>query len=195
MTKRIWTGAFTALVGFAAATAISAQTTTPPQTTTPSPTTTASSDQKVTVTGCLKEAPANAAEPSAATTTAGTRGSTAGAPPTNTGAPSAASEAATAQKFMLTEASKSAGEASAPTPTGTSGSTPPAATDTAKPSSGSEIYRLIANPAALSQHVGKKLELTGTLVDSPDSSAAASNSSGKALRVESGKVIAASCTP
>lgn len=197
MTKRIWTGTCTAIIGFAAAAAISAQTSAPPQTTTPpSPQSTTASAGKVTVTGCLKQESAKATEPSAASTAAG---STAGAPPTTTGAASATADATTAQKFILTEASKSNGEAAASTSTatGTSGSTAPAATDTAKPA-GLETYRLIANPAALSPHLGKKLELTGTLVDNPDSAPAASSttaSNSKALRVESGKVIAASCMP
>jgi hypothetical protein len=199
MTKRIWTGTCAALVGFAAAAAISAQTTAPPQTTTaPPPQSTTASADKVTVTGCLKQESAKTTEPSAAATTAG---STAGAPPATTGAPGATADATTAQKFVLTEASKSSGEAAAATSsaTGTAGSTAPVATDSAKPA-GSETYHLIANPAALSPHLGKKLELTGTLVDNPDASPAASsttasNSGSKALRVESGKVIAASCTP
>jgi hypothetical protein len=64
-------------------------------------------------------------------------------------------------------------------------------------------YRLIANEAALSPHVGKKLELTGTLDDqssstssasSASSDAAASASSGPKLKVESGKVVAAQCS-
>lgn len=192
MTKRIWTGTCTALIGFAAAAAISAQTTTQPQTTTAAPQSTTASSEKITVTGCLKQESASAAQPSAAT-------STAGAPPTTTGAPGVTADATTAQRFVLTDASRSSGEAAASTSTatGTSGSIPPAATDTARPA-GTETYHLIANPAALSQHVGKKLELTGTLVDNPDRSAAASSttaSNAKALRVESGKVVAASCTP
>jgi len=61
---------------------------------------------------------------------------------------------------------------------------------------------LIANGSALTEHVGKKLELTGVIEDeagaasgssaSPSASAAAS---GPALRVKSGKIVAASCTP
>jgi hypothetical protein len=54
-----------------------------------------------------------------------------------------------------------------------------------------QTYRLVANPAALTPHVGKKLELTGTLVDQAASTTA--TASGPALKVESGKVLAASC--
>jgi hypothetical protein len=62
-------------------------------------------------------------------------------------------------------------------------------------------YRLIANEAALSPHVGKKLELTGTIDDqssassaSSDASRAASAASAPKLKVESGKVLAAQCS-
>ncbi len=94
------------------------------------------------------------------------------------------------------------------------GATPPAetttggATTSAAAGSG-QTYRLIANPSALTPHVGKKLELTGTLENENGSSgstsptgttattgstAAGSSAQGPALRVESGKVIAASCS-
>ena len=57
-----------------------------------------------------------------------------------------------------------------------------------------QTYRLIANPTALTEHVGKKLELVGTIdptstPDPKDPSAAA-----PALRVQSGKIVAASCS-
>jgi hypothetical protein len=58
---------------------------------------------------------------------------------------------------------------------------------------------LVANPTSLSPHVGKKLELTGTLEDKASATSAAassgSDSNVPALKVESGKVIAQSCTP
>jgi hypothetical protein len=77
--------------------------------------------------------------------------------------------------------------------TGTSGATQPSGTASAS----AQTYRLIANPTALSPHVGKKLELTGTLEDQsatahPD--AAGPDANAPALRVEAGKVIAASCS-
>jgi hypothetical protein len=57
----------------------------------------------------------------------------------------------------------------------------------AGPSAATQTYRLIANSAALAPLVGKKLELTGTLdKDEP--------SAGPALRVKSGKIVAASCS-
>ena len=80
--------------------------------------------------------------------------------------------APTDAKFVLTSASASPGDATPPAPT----------------------YRLIANPAALSEHVGKKLELVGSI--DPTSTAAANDpsASAPAFRVESGKIVAASCS-
>ena len=49
-----------------------------------------------------------------------------------------------------------------------------------------QTYALIANSNALAPHAGKKLELTGTLEPASGSS--------PTLRVESGKIVAASCT-
>lgn len=187
MRHRIWTGMCAAMVSVATA-GILAQTTpqTPaPQTPSPTPQQTApsSSDKKITLTGCLKAAPQMPGETAGAATTgaAGTTGTagTAGAAGT-TGAAGAAttagtSGAATGQKFVLTAASAS-----------------PA--DAATAANASQTYRLIANPAVLGEHVGKKLELTGTIdttstADPKDPSAAA-----PAFKVESGKIVAASCS-
>jgi hypothetical protein len=91
-------------------------------------------------------------------------------------------------KFLLTNV----------TPADSAGSANAAAAAAAR------TYRLIANEAALSPHVGKKLELTGTLDDQSSSTssassassdaAAASASSAPKLKVESGKVVAAQCS-
>jgi len=65
-------------------------------------------------------------------------------------------------------------------------------------SSSPRTYRLIANDSALTPHVGKKLELTGTIDDqgsAGSSSSSASAESAPKLRVESGKVIAEMCNP
>jgi hypothetical protein len=70
----------------------------------------------------------------------------------------------------------------------------PAETPSAANSSAAQTYRLIANPSALSPHVGKKLALTGTL-DKDSAPAAGSEPKTQALRVESGKVLAESCDP
>src|SRR5262249_20196946 len=134
---------------------------TAPQTATPS-----TSANKVTVTGCLKAAPA---APGETTSPAGTTGTTGTDPATAAGTTGTAG--ASNAKFILTGAS----------------ATPADATS-------AQTYRLIANPTALSEHVGKKLELVGTIdttstPDPKDPSAAA-----PALRVESGKILAATCS-
>jgi hypothetical protein len=100
-----------------------------------------------------------------------------------------------------------------PSPTGTTGATATTAdasdakfmltkiehapdTTTASPTASPQAYRLIANPEALSPHVGKKLELTG-VVEKTSSAGATSTAAGEnespSLRVMSGKVISASC--
>jgi len=60
-------------------------------------------------------------------------------------------------------------------------------------------YRLVANSSALTPHVGKKLELTGTLEPgasaSPTTTASTDpEANAPILKVQSGKVLAASCT-
>jgi hypothetical protein len=96
---------------------------------------------------------------------------------------------------VLTNASVSPAAATADSAATTA--TPPApATPGA---SAAQTYRLMANPTALTPHVGKKLELTGTL-ESPASAAAQSASAAgpdansPILKVETGKVLAASCS-
>ncbi len=217
MTKTIWTGVCTALVAFA--TAAIGQTTSAPQTNA------STSERRVTVTGCLKQAPSMAGDTTTtgaagATGTAGTTGTTA------TGTAGAAADPMANAKFILTNASatdsSSAQGAAASgataggattgttatggTTTGTSGTTATGTTSTgtagatqasSATTASAQTYRLIANPTALSPHVGKKLELTGTLEDQsgtahPD--AAGPDANAPALRVEAGKVIAASCS-
>jgi hypothetical protein len=180
MTKRIWTETCAVLMGVATAAALSAQTTA-----TSSPQSTASrADRKITVTGCLKAAPGSAPSATDVTTPTGTTGTA--------GTTSTTAEAVAAQKFLLTDAAPSAADTSS-APATTTG----APAQTASPSA-AQTYRLIANSAALVPHVGRKLELTGTLVDNPDSAAVASSTPADArmlaLRVESGKVVAASCS-
>src|SRR5262245_29742925 len=138
-----------------------------------------SADKKITITGCLAAAPAG----SAASTATGTTGTTGTA-----GTAATAGTAGTAPAFQLTNATAAAADS----PESAAGPTP---TDPAKTAEG-QTYRLIANPTALSPHVGKKLALTGTL-EPPDPTAAAaagSEAKGSTLRVETGKVIAESCT-
>jgi hypothetical protein len=194
MTKSIWTGMLAVTVGLAGA-GSAAQTSTTPQQPTPQ-TTTAGSDNKVTVTGCLRSAAeATSADATGTAGTTGTTGTTGTAGATGT---SGSAEAADA-KYILADASlkpaDTSGASTAPdTPAPTSPSTPSTTT-----AGSGQTYRLIANPAALTPHVGKKLELTGTLVEdnaaaSPNGAAASGAAQGPALRVESGKVIANSCS-
>jgi hypothetical protein len=176
MMKTISAGICTA-IGAAATISLMAQTPTPQANTSPS------TDHRVTVTGCLKPSPASA------------DGAVAPGPTGTTGTATApnATDSATAT-FVLSDATISPAASGATTEsaaaagtTSGSASQPPAQT-----------YRLVANPAALSPHVGKKLELTGTIVDKSTSSSSTSAEqtppgSGPILRVEAGKVLAASC--
>jgi hypothetical protein len=180
MRHTIWTGTCAAIVGLATA-GILAQTT--PQTPTPQQSApAASSDNKITVTGCLKAAPTAAGETAAATagtsgtstaSTAGTSGTTGTAGATATGtAGTTAAAPATDAKFILTGASATPADAA----------------------NNAQTYRLIANPTALTAHVGKKLELTGTIDSTSTADPKDPSASAPALRVESGKVLAASCS-
>ncbi len=218
MTKTIWTGVCTALVAFA--TAAIGQTTSAPQTNA------SSSERRITVTGCLKQAPSTSTD----TATSGAAGATGTTGTTGTAAAGTAGAAADPManaKFILTNASAAdsssaqgataagATAAGTATATGTTGTTATTGTTgtTGTTASGTsatgtsgatqasaataQTYRLIANPTALSPHVGKKLELTGTLEDQsgtahPDAGGPDANA--PALRVEAGKVIAASCS-
>ena len=190
MTKSIWTGTLTAIVGLAGAGLI-AQTTTPQQEPTPQTTTASGADHKVTITGCLKAAPeATTADATGTTGTAGT--GTTGTAGT-TGAAGAADAA-----YVLTDASVKPADTTGAT---TTPDTPtPASPSTTTAGSSGQTFRLIANPSALTPHLGKKLELTGTLENEGGSAAAGSASAsgpgakGPALRVESGKIVANSCS-
>jgi hypothetical protein len=174
MRKTMWTGTAAAIVA-AATVAAMAQAPGAQQSSG------SAADKRVTVTGCLKAAPsaADAGTTTAPTGTTGTAG-TAGA----AGAVSGAADA----RFVLTEATTS------PASNDPSSSTTTAGTPATSAPSAS-TYRLIANAASLSPHVGKKLELTGTVEDqaASTSTTASAPTGGPALRVEAGKVIAASC--
>ena len=178
MRQTIWTGTCAAIVTVATA-ALFAQTPaqqppapTPAQPPASQTSTPAASANKITVTGCLKAAPA---APGDATSPAGTTGTTGTDPAPTAGTPTAGATGTTgaaSAKFILTDASANPADAA-----------------------NAQTYRLIANPTALSEHVGKKLELVGTIdttstPDPKDPSAAA-----PAFRVESGKILAATCNP
>ncbi len=171
--KNIVRTSLCAAIAACATVVIAARTTSPPQAGTP-PT-----DQKtIVVTGCLKEAPS-----SSMPTPTGT-----------TGVAGPASDAAPAPKYVLTDATTAPADASAaPAATGTAGSTPAA--------SPTQTYRLIANASALTPHLGKKMELSGVLENpssaagSEPSTSADANANSPTLRVQSGKIVGASCTP
>jgi pilus assembly protein FimV len=166
MKKSLSMATCTATIAFATAALLAAQTQTTPATTTPS----GSENNKVTITGCLRAAPTSPSPDTAGTTGAGTAGTT-GTTGT-TGAPATAGASEATASYVLTDATMKPAEAR-----GAAGSTTPAETTTggaaaaAAPGSG-QTDRLIANPAALTPHVGRKLELTGTLENASGSSGA-----------------------
>jgi hypothetical protein len=159
----IWTGVLTAAIGLATATALIAQAPQSEQ----QPTQT---DTKLVVTGCLRAAPPNTAGTSGA---AGNPGVAGAATPT----PGAAATTGTAeQKFELAEATTASASSAAAAPA-----------DAASAGAGKKTYQLIANPTALAPHIGKKLEMTGT-IDASNTTPGTT-----ALRVESGKIVADTC--
>ena len=117
MNRRVWTGTCATIVSLAAA-GMLAQTTA--QTPTPQQTDPSSSENKITVTGCLKAAPEMPAADATATSPTGTAGSTAAGA---TGTTGTASE----RKFVLSGASAAPADAG----------------------NAAQTYRLIANPTAL----------------------------------------------
>jgi len=201
MTGRIWSGILAAGV-FAATVAVAAQEpstsqnpapststsqapatptatsqapatpTTDPPTTSKAPASSApqsSEGRRITVAGCLQAAPPSPT---------GTSGSAASTPAATTDAPARPETSSGDPKFVLANAVSSPPDKAA------------AASDSRAP----RPYRLIANDSALTPHVGKKLELTGT-IDDQASSATSSAASAPRLRVEAGKVVAEACTP
>src|SRR5215471_15796566 len=138
------------------------------QTTSAPQTSTATTDQKtIVVTGCLKEAPSSSMpsppSPPAPTGTTGT-----------TGAAGGPSDATPSPKYVLTNATTSPG-------------------DTSGAAANASTYKLIANASALTPHVGKKVELTGTLEPAGSGNSEATtttdaNANGPTLRVQAGKI-------
>jgi len=114
------------------------------------------------VAGCLEAAPAAPI-------------GTSGAPPAAGSATDTAAKTSDAAKLVLTNAVASPAQTA-----GTSDATAPM------------TYGLIVNETALVPHIGKKLELAGT-VEEPSATAPAAN--GPMLRVEAAKIVAESCTP
>jgi hypothetical protein len=120
---------------------------------------------QVTVTGCVQ--PGTASATTGATGTSGTAGAS-----------------SSKESFILTHASSSSGASGA-----SSASPSPSATGT---SGMGTTYRLDADASKLTAHVGHKVEITGTIDKS--SSASSSSASEPQLKVETVKMIAASCS-
>jgi trimeric autotransporter adhesin len=184
MIRTIWTGTCSSIIAGAA---VAAMAQTPPAQQNASP----SAEQKITVTGCLKAAPPAGADAAATAGTTGTAatGTTGTTGTTGAGAATDSPDA----KFVLADAIASPAKADTASAPATPATTAAAASSSAAQP---QTYQLIANGAALRPHVGKKLELTGTVVDQHASTSAGSTqaaAAGPALKVEAGKVIAASC--
>jgi hypothetical protein len=185
MTKSIWTGACSSIIVGAAVAAMA-------QTPAAQQSASTSAEQKIVVTGCLKAATPAGADATATTGTTGT--STAGTAGTTGTTDAATPTDSAAAKFVLADAIISPAKADTGSAPATAGAT--AAAGTSSAGGAPQTYALIANGLALREHVGKKLELTGTVANQPASTSDASTpatAAGPALKVESGKVIAASC--
>ena len=136
-------------------------------------------------TAMAQTAPPSQSNPSSADQKITVTGCLAAAPasPAASTAPGAVGTTGT-ETFQLTNATVATADNASP---------PAGATATDPTNAAGQTYRLIANPSALSQHVGKKVALTGTL-EGPDPAAAAGpDAKVPALRVESGKIVAESC--
>jgi hypothetical protein len=169
MKKQAWTSLIAA-TACTLAIGVSAQTTPPTQ----RPSSSSASDQ-ITVTGCLQRESSSA--------TAGTTG-TSGA--------TSASSSASAFVLKVTPPSSPAGSAAGAT-TGTAGST-------------ATSYKLDADDAKLTPHIGHKVEITGSVDKSMSSTApagstsaaggatASAGSNAPKLKVDSVRMIAASCS-
>jgi len=105
-------------------------------------------------------------------------------------------------KFILVNAMPSSPDSASPSAqpgtTATTGTTEAAGATAASSGSG-QTYRLVANPTALAPHVGKKVELTGTIDESASAQTSTTTSgdpsaSAPQLRVEAGKVLTAPCS-
>jgi hypothetical protein len=142
---------------------------------TPPPTATAKADS-VTIEGCVQRSPsASTAAPSATPGATGTAGTT----------------AASSSMFVLANAMKPAASAAASPAAPGAPAAPAAAASSAAIASS---YRLDADDSKLTPHVGHKVEITGT-VDSSSASSSPGASAVPKLKVDSVKMVAASCAP
>ncbi len=139
---------------------------------TPPPAATAMKADSVTIEGCVQRSPAApTAAPSATPGATGTAGTT----------------AASSSMFVLANAMKPAASVAPPAASGA----PAAAASSAAIASS---YRLDADDSKLTPHVGHKVEITGT-VDSSSASSSPGASAVPKLKVDSVKMVAASCAP
>jgi hypothetical protein len=166
MRATIWTGMCAALVSVATA-GMMAQQPPPPQAPQTTPTPQSSTPPSTDKKITLTGCLKAAPQASSDVNTASATGTAGSATSTATGTSGTPTD-----KFVLTGASAAPGDTASAAPT----------------------YRLIANPTALSAHIGKKLELVGSI--DPTSTAAPNDpsASAPAFRVESGKIVAASCS-
>jgi hypothetical protein len=165
--KRVLSSTF-AVLACAGVVSLSAQTP-PPSSEQPSPTAkqpSMESANKVTVTGCLERAKADSSAP--------------------TGTTGAAAAADTA-KFVLNNVTSGAGASAT---AGTSGATASAST---RPTASS--YKLDADDAKLTAHVGHKVTISGTVENRASATGAAMSASAPKLKVETVTHVSPTCTP
>jgi len=164
--KRVLSGTF-AVLACAAVVSLSAQTP-PPPSEQPSATAKQPSTEtanKVTVTGCLERAK----ESSAPTGTTG------------------AAASADTTKFVLNNVTAGAGASA------TAGTTGATASASSRPTASS--YKLDADDAKLTAHVGHKVTISGTVDSKASATGAAMSASAPKLKVETVTHVSPTCTP
>jgi hypothetical protein len=191
--RNVWIGGIAALaLGWTAG--VAAQTTPPPSTSS------GQAAQTVKITGCLKPADAMGGA-------TGTSGST---------APGTSSTAGGSDRFMLTNASMGSGTSAQTGTSGTAGTTagtPAGTASTSRPAASGSSYTLDGNASELRPHLNHQVEITGRLEASANRSGAAAGTTAggtsstastgastatgagaaQNLRVESVRMIAATC--
>jgi hypothetical protein len=192
--KRFWTGiiaaSFVATVGLAAQEPAPGSQSAPAApgaqggaTTSQAPA--AAGAQKVTLTGCIQNAPAA----SASATSGAQAGAGAGAAAGGAAAEGARASASAGQNFILADAkmASSAGAGSSTSAVGTSGTS-------------ATRYELDGDSKTISSHLNHQVEITGTVQSSSASATGAANSApgsraaSPRLKVDSVKMVAATCS-
>ena len=165
MQQNLWRVGTFGAVACAVAIGVAAQTANPPQTPNPSPS--PSSSQTKSTSGMDKVTVTGCVQRADTAAPTGTSGST--------------SAASSAPKFILENAKS--GSSSSSSTAGTSGSASSATASS---------YKLDADDAKLTPHVGHKVEISGTVESA--SSAASSSMASPTLKVDSVKMIASTCS-